>query len=440
MRIYIITILFLLLFTKGCNSINELKYNNEVEYVFAMGRVIDGYTNKMSFSQADSINIFLNADTIWENVSVPIFDINGNIVSEFLTDLFPQTMSEDKPWENGYEYLKTTTIKTESLKSGIYLIDNKIPFIIKPENVVDAIIIYPSNTSNAYNKNEGYSLYTNPRAYKLSFHRQQNMPRFSLEFFKWVNTLNYNFGYFCDYDLDKESTYALSDLIIIPGHSEYWSRSAREKFDEFINNGNDAMILSGNNMWWQVRYENDGDQLVCYKDSELDPIDDLSLKTINWHRTMLDYSIIESIGCDFHNGGYGVEYDDNGWDGYKILLPNSPIFQGLDIDTNQVISIPSVEYDATPVINILDDGTPEVDAEQFYKYNLLGFDRAKRGNPGKFGTFIVMKKMDHSGVIINAATTDWCNEGLLNKDSILIKSITLNMISLLKNDSDIFIE
>ena len=105
-----------------------------------------------------------------------------------------------------------------------------------------------------------------------------------------------------------------------------------------------------------------------------------------------------------------------------------------------MISIPSVEYDATPVINILDDGTPEVDAEQFYKYNLLGFDRAKRGNPGKFGTFIVMKKMDHSGVIINAATTDWCNEGLLNKDSILIKSITLNMISLLKNDSDIFIE
>ena len=56
------------------------------------------------------------------------------------------------------------------MKSGLYLIENKIPFIIKTDELVDAMVIYPSNTINAYN-NEGYSFYTNPRAHKLIFHR-----------------------------------------------------------------------------------------------------------------------------------------------------------------------------------------------------------------------------------------------------------------------------
>ena len=391
----------------------------------------------MSFNNNDSMEVFLNADTLLEDTRIPIFDINGNLVYEFIADIFPQQITEEKPWENGYGYLKTAKIKIEDLKSGIYFIDNKIPFIMKPSNQVDAIIVYPSNTINAYNKNEGYSLYTNPRAHRLSFHRQQNMPRFSLEFFKWVS--NFNFGYFCDFDMDNYQNYSYSDLIIVPGHSEYWSRNARENFDEFILNGNDAIILSGNNMWWQIRYENDGNVLVCYKDYDLDPIDDLSLKTINWHRPQLEYSILSSIGCDFSNGGYGLKYDDDGWDGYKIVLPESPIFKGLNLDFEQIISIPTVEYDSSPVLTTLDNGVPQVNLEHFYKYNLLGYDKAYRG-PNKYGTFIVMQKTEESGIIINTASTDWCNRGLMEKDSSIIKQITLNMISLLKSNEEVFYE
>ena len=400
-------------------------------------RIIDGYTNQMSFNSHDSIEVFLNSSLAIENEKVLIFDINGNVVSDFIADIFPQETTESKPWEDGYGYLRTTKIKVEDLKSGIYFIDNKIPFIIKPSVEVDALVVYPSNTINAYNKNEGFSLYTNPRAYKLSFQRQQNMPRFSLEFFKWVSNLN--FGYVCDYDLDSSITYTFSDLVIIPGHSEYWSRKARENFDNFINDGNDAMILSGNTMWWQIRYENNGNVLVCYKDSGLDPIEDPSLKTINWHRSILDYPIISSIGVDFSNGGFGLKYDqDNGWDGYKIVLPESPIFQGLNLNFGQIISIPTVEYDSTPVIEISSDGIPQFDTGEFYKFNFLGFDKAFRDSENRFGTFIIMQKTEKSGVIINTGSTDWCNRGLIEKDSLIIKQVTLNMISLLKSNTDVF--
>ena len=168
MRKYILA--FLLIGFWGCEEVSE------------SDRIIDGYTNKMSFNSNDSIEVFLNSDLVMKNAKVLIYDINGNIVSDFLTDIFPQETTENKPWENGRGYLRTTKIKVEYLKSGIYFIDNKIPFIIKPYGDVDALVVYPSNTINAYNKNEGYSLYTNPRAHKLSFQRQQNKPRFSLEF------------------------------------------------------------------------------------------------------------------------------------------------------------------------------------------------------------------------------------------------------------------
>tara|TARA_Y100001947_G_C10162473_1_gene228782 strand:- start:49 stop:633 length:585 start_codon:yes stop_codon:yes gene_type:complete len=194
-------------------------------------------------------------------------------------------------------------------------------------------------------------------------------------------------------------------------------------------------------MWWQVRYEDDGKHLICYMNAEKDPIDNEALKTINWHHSSLNYPIIESIGCDFSNGGYGLK-QDNGWDGYKIILPESPIFKNLNIQLNHIISIPTSEYDSAPIMNVTTDGVPIIDTEMlgFYRINLLGFDKAFKGTHHKYATFIVMQKFYDSGVIINTSSTDWCNKGFWNKDNSIIKGATLNMISLLKNNSEIFIE
>ena len=96
----------------------------------------------------------------------------------------------------------------------------------------------------------------------------------------------------------------------------------------------------------------------------------------------MNYPIIESIGCDFSNGGYGLK-QDNGWDGYKIILPESPIFENLNIQLNQIISIPTREYDSAPIIDVTPDGIPIIDTEilDFFRINILGFSsRLKIGN------------------------------------------------------------
>ena len=50
-----------------------------------------------------------------------------------------------------------------------------------------------------------------------------------------------------------------------------------------------------------------------------------------------------------------------------------------------------------------------------------------------------MQKTKRVEFIINTASTDWCNRGLIEKDSLIIKQVTLNMISLLKSNTNVFL-
>ena len=399
--------------------------------------VIDGYLNKISYYVGEQAKLYINTSTKKESYIISIYNINGDIKFELNAKIVPQTITNEKPWELGYGYAITREFEVPNLISGIYLVENKIPFVIKSTDPVDAIVLYSSNTLNAYNQNEGYSFYTDPPSPILSFNRPQNLSQ-SIEFYKWLANTDYSLGYLTDNDLEEYSNLQNSTIIIISGHSEYWSRNARENFDQFINDGNNAIILSGNTMWWQIRYNQESSNLIGYK-YQTDPIENPLLKTINWYEPELEYPILSSIGADFRFGGYGLRYDDLGWDGYKIILPESPLFNNCEIIMNQIISIPTLEYDGTPIIGTSDDGIPIIDKEllNFYQIELLGYDIGFRDGQ-TFGTFIVFQKQEYSGIIINTATTDWCNRGFIGSDSQLIKQITLNMIDLLLNEQPVF--
>ena len=406
--------------------------------------MIDGYLDKTSYYPAEAAILYINSRYPSSSTSIDIYNVNDLIVHSFSGNIFSQNIQNEEPWTNGYGYEETLRFFIPSLSSGLYFIkigENgwKIPFIIKTSDYVDAIIVYPSNTINAYNKREGYSFYTDPKAPILSFLRPQKLPSFSIPFFEWAEIENFNFGYITDYDLDNMDNFSNSNILIIPGHNEYWSRNARENFDDFVDSGNDAIVLSGNTMWWQVRYENKGEQLVCFKVQGEDPIDDPLLETILWTSSQLEYPIISSIGADFNGGGYGLKFDDLGWDGYKIILPQSPLFEGINIENNQVLSIPTTEYDGAPLSGFLDDGTPIInnDLLGFYRIELLGYDISYRGG-NKYPTFIAFQKNELSGTIINTASTNWCSDGIDGIDGDNIKIITFNMINLLLQGESIF--
>jgi hypothetical protein len=256
---------------------------------------------------------------------------------------------------------------------------------------------------------------------------------------KWFETLPHlSIGYISDADLEKYENLKTKVLVIV-GHSEYWTRQARTHFDRFVDDGGHALILSGNTLWWQVRYSEDGNTLFCYRDAGKDPEQDPLLKTVEWNEASMAYPLLPSMGSDFAHGGFGVK-EDIGWDGLKVIEPKSPLLKGTNLKKGDVISMPSTEYDGTPVKSFDADGFPLIAVAPFAgsTIEIIGFDRGSR-NGHTTSTFTLYQKNRNSGIIVNAGTTDWCGvNGMGGKSASVIKQITENAIGMLLSDEPVF--
>lgn len=407
---------------------------------------VEGYCNKVSFSAGEDVNVYLYGKDHLPQCGLQVYTANGDAAFTVSASLSNTANPPQDVPGNGMGYhLATTFSVPANLKSGIYLIEKKIPFIVKPEGAVDLLVVYPSNTVNAYSSIGGKSLYTTPRATEVSFHRTMPLQDFSLHCLTWfANQHQYNIGYVADHDLDHYEWLTHAKLLVIVGHSEYWTRAARMNFDRFVDEGNNALILSGNTMWWQVRYSSDEDKsrMICYKSWDDDPAPDPSLKTFRWNDPRLLYPIVSSIGADFDNGGYGLR-SDNGWNGYKITRPQSPLLNGTGLEMGDILPCATTEYDGAPIASWDANGNPVPDLEKMgvMKAEIIGFDKGFRGAE-THGTFLVFQRRPDSGLVINVGSTDWCSSNgmgsLVGGD--LIKTITGNAIENLLTGRAVFSE
>ncbi|NOS91637.1 MAG: hypothetical protein HOP30_06925 [Cyclobacteriaceae bacterium] len=406
--------------------------------------VNSGYVEKFSCLPREKMKAFIHSNKNTEPCRLDVYDIHGNVAFSVRASLKTQTVSNPEPSIHGFGYSYASEFEIPSgTKSGIYLIEKKIPIIIRTTQSVDLTIVYPSNTDNAYAIAGGKSLYSKPKSSIVSFHRPMELQWQAITGLKWFSTLNnLSINYISDRDMDDYASIQNSKIIVLVGHSEYWTRKARKNFDRFVEAGKHAIILSGNTMWWQVRYSNH--QMICYKsfdlNSEQDPITDPLLNTVEWDRPSLQYSILSSIGADFPRGGYGLQ-SDKGWDGYKIVSPLSPLLEGLNLKKGDIISLPSGEYDGAPIASFTANGYPEIDNSvlNFHRIELVGFDKGARGGKETVGTFIVFQKTPLSGIVVNGASYDWCSHrGMGGRDGDKIKKITLNAISKLLNKQKVF--
>lgn len=401
----------------------------------------DGYTEKFSYYPGDRMKVFFQSRSTVDLCRLTIFTVNGDSVYSTASGLSIVPEAPDDASENGYDLPASVEFSVPRLPSGIYLIDRRIPFIVKTAEPVDMMIIYPSNTANAYAESGGKSLYSQQdRPVGVSFHRPVPLQRLSEFCLKWFATItDFRMGYVADVDMDNFETISKAKILVIPGHSEYWTREARKNFDQFVNSGGHALILSGNTMWWQVRYSDDKNKMICYKNKDNDPIGDPLLKTIEWNAPLLQFPVLSSIGADFSLGGYGLK-SDQGWNGYKIAAPASPLFEGLDLKKGDIIALPSLEYDGAPVSGYDEAGYPLLDREAlgFEKIELLGFDKGFRVKE-TVGTFIVFQRTPTSGIVINTASTDLCSSnGMGGKSGNTIKQVTYNALHKLINDAPVF--
>jgi hypothetical protein len=390
------------------------------------------------------MTVFLNAKKAIDDYSLRLVDINNNDVYRIKANVFPQQPVGDKPWEDGFGYQACLKLIVPPLSSGVYLWDNKVPFVVKARKKRMAIL-YSCNTENAYSSSGGKSLYNynssdKQSAHVVSFQRPIGIPQHSADFIKWYQQQNKkDVGFITDIDMDDYDNIADASLLLIVGHSEYWTREARLNFDRFVDGGGDALILSGNTMWWQIRYNSTKDKIICYKSLDQDPCISTLDKTVNWSNPCLEYPILNSIGVTFDRGGFGTQKDNPGWEGYKIVNASSPLLAGSGLQDGDTLHVRNHEADSCPLI--FSNNIPCVDNTRlgFKKIELIGYDKVINDGALGYCTWIAFQKHESSGRIINISGTDWCAEqGMRKKDHQKIKSITETMIGKLLNKEDIF--
>jgi len=389
------------------------------------------YTDKISYQPGDTVKLFASFNVNNKvAAAMPVRDLLGNTVDTLKGYGFNQVPSANSPFANGYGYrLSMAYVISNSAKSGIYVIgQNSVAFSFIVRKAQDAaasriVIVYPSNTDAAYDTMGGESLYTSPKSDSVSFLRPRIPSSAATQyyadpFFKWMAAQSYNASYISDMDLDNYSNINGATLLVIPGHSEYWTKTARQNFDAFVNAGNNALVLSGNTMWWQVRYSNDHTKMICYKSKTTDPISDVTLKTYEWVDPLLNYPTESSIGANHLLGGNGLidtgTWANKGWKGYKIINDASPLLKNTNLHNGDIISVPTSEYDGTYLIAATETNNfvqPDPTKLGFKNLEVIGFDYGSF-NPYAHvtvPTFIVFQKTVNSGYVVNTCSTDWCS-------------------------------
>lgn len=145
-------------------------------------------------------------------------------------------------------------------------------------------VLMSLNTYQAYNYWGGHSLYGTPRGYMVTYDRPYDGPLglgnfvyWDADAIRWMERQHDNVTYLADMDLDQYGSLAAQHkLMVVPGHSEYWSTGMRQALETSVSHGVSWAFLGSNNVYWHIRASVSplgADRLItCYKDATLDPV------------------------------------------------------------------------------------------------------------------------------------------------------------------------
>ncbi|MDX6516348.1 MAG: hypothetical protein QOH73_2014, partial [Gaiellaceae bacterium] len=198
-------------------------------------------------------------------------------------------------WVSGY-YLAEPVLTTGSQTTR----GDMIPFIVRePVARRSAILVTASvNTWQAYNWWGGKSLYSPERgvtANHVSFDRpyarfafnQGHMYQWEIPMVHFLEREGYDVSYTTDVDVDRDALAGLvrNRLVLVNGHSEYWTKEMRDGFEAAARAGTNFAFTGANDGYWQIRYEQERRTIVEYRLAGIDPETDPAHKT-TWFRKL----------------------------------------------------------------------------------------------------------------------------------------------------------
>lgn len=437
---------------------------------------IEGYTNQLSYLPGEEISFHLassathcslvitrlgnSPDTVWISDSVKVGDYP---VPE-------NASSHGCDWPVAFELTIPDTWKTGYYEVMMYVEDAGGKFIQRNRRTAEGQLFFvvrssspgtnkillqlASNTYNAYNNWGGFSLYSyharsNLQGHRVSFDRPPNslFHRWELDFVKWAEFQGYELDYAVNSDLEFHPEILDNyKLVLSVGHDEYWSASMRDHLEAFISDGGNVAFFSGNSVCWQVRSEDDGRALTCWKQTyQMDPVypsgNHDTLSTL-WSHYLVDRPENQLTGVGFLHGGYHRSHGQfmDGSGAYTVHRPDHWIFEGTDVEQETQFggkhTVVGYECDGCEM-EFIDglpypthqDGTPEnfvilaTAPARWHPDDSEWYERWEKGRTGA----AVLGTYTNGGTVVTVGSTDWAH-GLRGRDEV-VERITSNILN-----------
>jgi hypothetical protein len=425
------------------------------EPVFDLASTEGGYADRTSVAQGGQITLHISTSVSPFKVSIVNLADQSVVIHE-VQNLTSSVQNCSGQFTSGCGWLATHTMTIpHGWPSGYYAAlfptsfgERRVIFVVRendPGSTSSVLLVSPTSTYQAYNEFGGRSFYPSDsprRAARLSFDRPYHQDRgigrydtWERKFVDWMTQERRTFEVVTDSDLEDPTLLANYNLVLLVGHSEYWTSEARRNLETFSRNGGHVAVFGGCSMWWQVRFDDNGRTLVGYKDAVEDPIRETDAQLVTTHFWSAPINLPENLilGSSFRFGGYSNRVDDpNSYDmlpleqriGYLVTEENHWVFQGASVARGTAFGreVAGLEVDgalfncaSTTGVMTPDgaDGTP-------LNYHILAVTPASEGH-GTIGIYTNAA----GGAVFNAGTQNWVY-GLASDP--LVQTVTRNVL------------
>jgi hypothetical protein len=440
---------------------------------------VEGYAGRVSYQAGDEVGLHLSSSSSTCVVEVARVGVRREIVwSGEASKLGDHPIPEDASshgcrwpvslkvpvgasWRSGYYHvtLRARDGGGRYVRRGGRTVESSCYFVVRPREGEGSKVLLPfaTHTYNAYNNWGGFSLYAyngrgGNQGHRVSYERPPTslFPNWEQAFVEWAEASGLDIAYATNGDLEEHPGILKGRrLLLSVGHDEYWSAPMRDAWEGFVERGGNAAFLSGNTCCWQVRSEDGGRALTCWKQNfQQDPVfaargNTATLATLSslWSHHLVGRPENTLTGVGFLWGGYhrshGQLMDASG--GYTVHQPSHWLFEGTRLQRGDTLGAKDtvVGYECDGCDLAWHDGTPSPTRRdgtpasfqvlatapaQWHPDDCEWYERWEKGRKGH----AVLGTYQRGGTVVTVGSTDW-SHGLRGRDP-AVEQVTRNLL------------
>ncbi len=173
-----------------------------------------------------------------------------------------------------------------------------------------------------------------------------------VNFIRWMEQSGYDVAYSTDVETHSDGYRLLNYRgFFSVGHDEYWSKPMYDAVTAARDAGVNLGFFGADALSWQIRFEPSSSGVpnrveVCYKDVNLDPITDPTLKTINWYDPALNRPGQTLMGVQYNTYSYPTQNGQGFFPSYVVTNSGNWVYAGTGFkDGDSVRGIVGYEAD-----------------------------------------------------------------------------------------------